>query len=155
MLQRIQTLYLLIVLVLSSITVFSPVAELIAKDTATLYEISWKGICFIEKGKEISVSSVWALTAISAMVPIVTLITIFLYKKRILQIRLSIFNIVILAGYYILLFIYLLPAAKTLHAEWSLKIFSAFPLINIILVILALRAIAKDEALIKSLNRLR
>jgi hypothetical protein len=153
--QRIQTLYLVIVLILSSITFFSPAAQLFSKETATLYEISWKGINLIENGQKTAISSVWALTVISAMVPVITLLTIALYKKRLLQIRLSIFNIVILAGYYILLFIYLLAAANTLHADWSLKIFSVFPLVNIILIALAIRAIAKDDALIKSLNRLR
>jgi uncharacterized membrane-anchored protein YitT (DUF2179 family) len=72
-----------------------------------------------------------------------------------LQIRLSIINSVLLAGYYGLLFIYLWQAGNVLNADWYLNIVTAFPLINIILTFLAIRAIGKDEALIKSLNRLR
>ncbi|HOJ65900.1 MAG TPA: DUF4293 domain-containing protein [Paludibacteraceae bacterium] len=155
MIQRIQTFYLFLVLILSSVTLFSPVAVLFNKESATLYEISYKGLCLLDESSKVPVSSVWALTAISAIVPVVTLIIIFLYNKRLIQIRLSIFNMIIMLGYYVILFIYLFYAAKTLHADWSLKIVSAFPLVNIILTLLAMRAIAKDEALIKSLNRLR
>ncbi len=146
MIQRIQTFYLFLVLILSSVTLFSPVAVLFNKESATLYEISYKGLCLLDESSKVPVSSVWALTAISAIVPVVTLIIIFLYNKRLIQIRLSIFNMIIMLGYYVILFIYLFYAAKTL---------SAFPLVNIILTLLAMRAIAKDEALIKSLNRLR
>jgi hypothetical protein len=56
---------------------------------------------------------------------------------------------------YGLLFIYLWQSGEKLHAEWSLEIVSAFPLINIVLNVLAIRSIGKDEALVKSLNRIR
>lgn len=156
MLQRIQTLYLTIVLILSCLTLFSPVANLFNKEDLTFYEINYRGICLIENDSKTPVSSVWALTAISAIVPLVTLATIFCYKKRMLQIRLSIFNLIIMIGYYVILFIYIWFATKNLPAShWNLKIVSAFPLVNIILTILAMRAIVRDEKLIKSLNRLR
>jgi len=58
-------------------------------------------------------------------------------------------------GYYVLLFIYLWQAGEKLNAEWYLNLVTAFPLINVILSFLAIRSIGKDEALIKSLNRLR
>lgn len=96
MLQRIQTLYLTIVLILSCLTLFSPVATLFNKEDLTFYEINYRGICLIENDSKTPVSSVWALTVISAIVPLVTLVTIFCYKKRMLQIRLSIFNLIIM-----------------------------------------------------------
>ena len=83
------------------------------------------------------------------------LVTIFLFKKRFLQIRLSIVNIVLLGGYYALLFIYLWQAGVQLDAKWYLKIVTAFPLVSIVLTFMSLRAIGRDEALIKSLNRIR
>jgi len=151
MIQRIQTLYLLLVLILSGITLFSVQAGFVGNADAIHYVLNYKGIF---SGVNY-VQNVWALSALCVLIPIIALITIFLYKKRILQIRLSIINSVLLAGYYGLLFIYLWQAGNVLNADWYLNIVTAFPLINIILTFLAIRAISKDEALIKSLNRLR
>ncbi len=155
MLQRIQTLYLLIIVVLSGFVLFSPVADLFAKTDALLYVIDYKGVSLVQGTNTTFQFTTWGLTAISAIVPLVSLVTIFLYKKRILQVRLSFFNMVLMAGFYGLLFLYLWFAGQRLHAEWNLRFVDAFPLINIVLDFLAIRAIAKDEALVKSLNRLR
>jgi len=155
MLQRFQTLYLLTIVVLSCITLFSPVADLINKSDSLLYLVNYKGIYLLQPTGNTFQSSVWGLTAIAALVPVISLLTIFLYNKRILQIRLSIINLVLMAGYYALLFIYLWFAGQNLHAEWNLRLVTAFPLVNIVLNFLAIRAIGKDEALVKSLNRLR
>jgi hypothetical protein len=60
-----------------------------------------------------------------------------------------------MAGYYGLLFIYLWQMGKSLEAGMFIELVSAFPLVNIVLSFMAIRAIGKDEALIKSLNRIR
>jgi len=157
MLQRIQTVYLLLIVVLSILTLFMPVANLINKADlqSLIYSVNYKGVFLENNGVSTFISSVWGLTAIAAIVPIVSIVTIFLYKNRKLQVRLSFFNMVLMAGYYALLTIYLWFACLNLNTDWSLKIYTAFPLVNIILNTLAIRAIAKDEALVKSLNRLR
>lgn len=155
MIQRIQTLYLLLVTVLSSITLISPVAGLQNLQTATIYELSYLGLMQLSDAGSNLMANTWMLTAIMAIIPVLSFITIFLFKKRLLQIRLIIFNVVLLAGYYGLLFIYLWQFGKSLEAKMFLEVVSAFPLINIVLSFLAIRFIAKDEALIKSLNRIR
>ncbi len=155
MIQRIQTIYLLIVTILSGITLFSVQAGFLGNVDAAHYILNYKGIFQIQNNGVDFVKNVWALTALCAIIPVVALLTIFMYKKRLLQIRLSIINSVLLAGYYALLFIYLWQAGTALQADWYLEMVTAFPLVNIILTFLAIRAIGKDEALIKSLNRLR
>ena len=155
MIQRIQTLYLLVVVILSAITLFSPLAGLINAADGLQYVLNFKGVSLVAQTGNQLINNVWALTALMSIIPLVALFTVFMYKKRILQIRLSIFNTVLMAGYYGLLFIYIWQAGQKLHADWSLEIVSAFPLVNIILNLLAIRSIGKDEALVKSLNRLR
>lgn len=155
MIQRIQTLYLLVIVILSGITLFSPFAALTNVADGLQYVVNLKGVSLVTSTGNQLIQNVWALTALMSIIPLVALTTVFLYKKRILQIRLSIFNTVLMAGYYGLLFIYLWQSGEKLHAEWSLEIVSAFPLINIVLNVLAIRSIGKDEALVKSLNRLR
>ena len=155
MIQRIQTLYLFIIVVLSLFSMFLPFGGFINTTEALHYIINYKGIFLIQASGNEFLQNVWSLTALSAIIPVLAFITIFLFKKRMLQIRLVIFNMVLMVGYYVLLGIYFWQATTKLNADWYLEIVTAFPLINLILSYLALRAIGKDEALIKSLNRLR
>lgn len=155
MIQRIQTIFLLLIVVLSAITFFSPVAGLYNAIDNIQYQLDYRGIMKITTDTAKIAENTWALSAIGIIIPVMALITIFLYKNRILQLRLTIFNAVLMAGYYGLLFMYLWFAQVKLSAKWFLEIVAAFPLICIILAFLAMRAIAKDEALVKSLNRIR
>jgi hypothetical protein len=156
MIQRIQTFYLLVIFVLSTITFFSNLGGLHNQETGELYTLSYSGL--FEKGPSndlIFSSSVWLLTALMMIIPIISFIAVFLFKRRMLQIRLLIFNLVLMAGFYGLLFIYLWQFGKSTNTNMYLEMVTAFPLVNIILSVLAIRAIGKDEALVKSLNRIR
>jgi hypothetical protein len=155
MIQRIQTLYLLLVVVLTTVTFFSPVAGLQHAEQAAIYEMSYRGLFEMNVSGNNMLANTWMLTALMALIPLLSFITIILFKKRMLQIRLIIFNIVLMAGFYGLMFIYLWQYGKSLEASLFLEIPAAFPLVGIILSIMAIRAIGKDEALIKSLNRIR
>lgn len=155
MIQRIQTVYLLLVVLLSAVTLLSVQANFVGNIDTAQYVLNYKGIFKLVETNLVFVQNVWALSAMSVLTPVLSFVTIFLFKRRFLQIRLLIVNIVLLAGYYGLLFIYLWQAGSALNAKWYLEIVTAFPLVCIILTSLAIRAIGKDEALIKSLNRLR
>ena len=155
MIQRIQTLYLSMIVILSGIMIFSPLASLFNKVNSLEYILNLKGIFLVQETGSVFQSNVWGLTAITLLVPIISFITIFLYKKRMLQFRLSIINLVLMAGFYALLFIYIWFAGQNLQTIWSLKLVTVIPLVNIILNILGIRSISKDEALVRSLNRLR
>jgi hypothetical protein len=117
--------------------------------------MNYKGVYQIQETGNLFQNDVWTLTVLSAIIPLITLVTIFLFKKRLLQLRLTFFNTVLMAGWYAMLFIYIWFAKANLKADWTLEIVTAFPLINIILNLLAIRGIGKDEALVKSLNRIR
>ena len=70
-----------------------------------------------------------------------------------LQIRLAIFSIVMMVGYYLALlaYIFLLAEDTTFSASWTV----CLPLVGIILNWLAIRAIGADEALVRAYDRLR
>lgn len=155
MIQRIQTLYLLLVVILSGIVLFSAFAGFANTTDALNYVVNYKGIFLVQANGNQFLQNVWGVTALASIIPLVALVTIFLYKKRSLQIKLSIFNIVLMAAYYGALFFYLWQFGSVYHADWFLEVVTAFPLVNVILSALAIRSIRKDEALIKSLNRLR
>jgi len=155
MIQRIQTLYLLLVVILSGVVLFSAFAGLVNTTDALNYIVNYKGVFLVQANGNQFLQNVWGVTALGAIIPLVALATIFLYKKRSLQIKLSFFNIVLMSAYYGVLFFYLWQFGSVYHADWFLEVVTAFPLVNVILSALAIRSIRKDEALIKSLNRLR
>ena len=155
MLQRIQTLYLLAVVILSGFIIFSPLADLINKADNLSYLVNINGISLLKATGNIIESRIWALASVTLVVPVIALITIFSYKNRLKQIRLSVINMLFMLCFYIFMVLYLWPACIRLHTDWHLRIVAVFPLINIILTYLAIGAIGKDEKLVKSLDRLR
>ena len=155
MIQRIQTVYLLVIVILSGFVIFSPLADLVNNVDNLNYLIDFKGISLIQNTGNIVESRIWALTSVSMVVPILALIAIFSYKNRIKQIRLTVINMLFMLCFYVFLVLFIWPACSRLHADWHLRVVSVFPLVNLILSYLAIGAIGKDEKLIKSLDRLR
>jgi hypothetical protein len=78
-------------------------------------------------------------------------ITIFLFKKRMLQIRLTILNSIILIGYqgWIVYLFVIRPEGSAFTTP------AVFPIVAAILSWLAFRYIARDEALVRASDRLR
>ena len=99
----------------------------------------------------------WGLFALTAIISLIALITIFLFKKRILQIRLCIFNALLILGFYGLFafFAWTVKGDMGVDASFSVKFALAFPVVSLILDYLAIRNIGADEALVRSLDRLR
>lgn len=153
MIQRIQTAFLIIATILLVFVALFPLAELLGTASEAVYELSFKGL-LSESAPSVDFSSL-PLSILIALCLILTVVIIFLFKKRMIQIRLCIINIVLLVGLNGLMLYYVREAQKLLHANASYSIIFIFPLVSAILVFLALRAIARDEALIRSLDRLR
>ena len=153
MLQRIQTVYLLIIVGLMVATLFLPLALLQAGDQ--FYSFDATGISTIAEQPEL-VYPTWGLFALTAIISILALVTIFLFKKRILQIRLCVFNAILMLGFYGLygFFVWVLNG-KMEEVALRVKIALSFPVICLILDYLAIRNIGADETLVRSLDRLR
>lgn len=150
MLQRIQTIFLVLSCIAMQLAVFLPLAYLTYNNAPVKFE----AMGFYQNG-EIIYSS-WGLFFIGAISSILSLITIFSYKKRMLQMRLSIFNIIIMVGFY--LFFAFLIFMRNPEANSSLDKIGVgliMPIISIIFTWLAIRRIGADEALVRSVNRLR
>ena len=149
MIQRIQSVYLLVVTILMVICMCSPVGSIIASTN----EISEFGNLCITLPDGTKDYAPWALFAILLVVAALSFGTIFLFKKRMLQIRLTIFSSVVLIGYYLALVAYLFMLAEdtTFSASWTI----CLPFAALILNWLAIRGIGADEALVKAYDRLR
>ena len=149
MIQRIQSVYLLAVTILMIICMCSPVGSIIAGTQ----EISEFGTLFITLPDGTKDFAPWALFVILLVVAILSFGTIFLFKKRMLQIRLTIFSSVVLIGYYMALvaYIFMLAEEASFSPSWTI----CLPFVCLILNWLAIRGIGADEALVKAYDRLR
>ena len=128
MIQRIQTLYLLICSVLTVVCMY------------------------FEVGAD---NHPWALTAIMAVTGILEFMGIFLFRRRALQMRLCTFCIILLVGWYAALVAFAYILGDGLVGEFRPQLWAAIPAINAILLYLAFRGILRDEMLVRSLDRLR
>jgi len=156
MIQRIQTLYLFFAALLSSIMLFFPFAEI---STQTNYAL---GVFYFENfkdGQVLYTLNVFPLGSLIILVLVLSFVSIFLFKKRKLQARITRINLLLNLGIYAMIAFYLLYETdftfKMFFTLFSWKITISFPLISSIFLYLANRAILKDEALVRSIDRLR
>lgn len=155
MIQRIQTLYLLGIVALMVAALFTPLAYFVAgTEVYELFAFSLK-----PKGATEAGQSTMYMGIIVALATLLPLVTIFLYKNRMLQIRLCAVELVLLAGAEIFMAIYYYLSNRMFsmmefHTQ-GFRIAIIFPIVALILDYLALRAIFKDEMLVRSLDRIR
>lgn len=150
MIQRIQSVYLFLITVLAVVTLCLPVGRFLQDGTLTaeLYNL------YIAPVQGNAVYSPWALFALLLLVALSSFGCIFLFKKRMLQVRITIFNALLLVGYYIAYGIF----AFLLQDPWgsfAIGWAAGLPAIALILDYLTFRAVMKDEMIVRSLDRLR
>mgnify|MGYP000114933401 FL=1 len=143
MIQRIQTIYLLVASAISGgfIFVFSLWKTL--KETVFAFNLFQQ--------ESIILKCIPILFFASA---IVAIINIFLFKNR--QLQFVIGRIIILINLFLLgllMYVSLIVPGETLISEKGIGMF--LPILVILLIVLANKAIKKDEDLVKSVDRLR
>ena len=147
MIQRIQTVFLFLSAVFAGILFFVPIAY---------YNVGTDVLDFSIFGVE-NISNAWLLLMLTILMLIVPFVTIFMYKKRELQLKLSSLNVFLNAVFCGLVFLYYVDSIQSIFSSDTISYsFGAYiPLINMVLSILAMRWIKKDIELIKSVDRLR
>lgn len=162
MIQRKQTLYLILAVLLFAILFFAPFADLHV-GTNQAGNVSLLSLLFFDSFKELRpfFSDFQYLFILMQILSTLFLsligVSIFMYKKRPLQIRLCAFafitNILVIGS----IFLAGNQIAKVEHLNLEIEyLLTAYiPLVTLLLIMLAQRAIRKDEAMVRSLNRLR
>lgn len=154
MIQRIQTLYLLVISALMAVTLFARLAWF-AGDAGEfgLYAFGLK----TSEGV-VAQSSLYmgVLLALACALP---LITIFLFRRRLLQLRLCVVEMVLLLGSVILEGVYYFLSWRvfsdlTFHTQ-GFRPAIALPLVCLLFAYLAARAIFRDELLVRAADRIR
>lgn len=151
MIQRIQSVYLLLAFILVGLLFLFPFTTFVAGGT---YQLLLRGI--ISLNQEIAnIRQPYWLSGLGAIVSILILATIFLYKNRKLQMYLCFTAIVLLLALNGSMYLISQKYQVFLNAEINYKFTVILPLVSAILVFLAYLSIKKDERLVRSLDRLR
>lgn len=151
MIQRIQSVYLLLTTVLLLVAAFMPVGQMIEADQVTSHMFLPLGVSLADGSSQ----STWGLFGILLLSAVISGCTIFLFRNRMLQIRMTIFSSLMLVGYYIALAVFVYMLKSDLQATFQLGWALCLPLVCIVLNYLAFRGIYRDEIMVKAADRLR
>jgi hypothetical protein len=146
MIQRIQTLYLLLAAGAGIATWFLNIFKATLNDNSVSY---------------FNAQSSYMVFVVYMLTVALSLFCVFLFKNRKLQFRLTILNIFLAIGAITLQYFKVLDFATALQTNGKTISSSSYlpgaflPILILIFLVLAARGIYKDERLIKSLDRLR
>jgi hypothetical protein len=158
MLQRIQSVYLTVVALAAVMLFFFPLADFY-NDMEGNYKFFIYGIKCMDPEPKVLFNSFFTLPLLVLVIVsfIFSVATIFLYKRRLLQIRICAFNMITNIVFIMVVFFFYATRIQGMtktEPEYN-YLGMIMPLISIVFLILSNRAIRKDEVLVKSADRLR
>ncbi|MFM7358904.1 MAG: DUF4293 domain-containing protein [Sediminibacterium sp.] len=146
MIQRIQTIWLLLASILSFVSLqtsfFSGLKQLTV-DAAVQPEASYARLTGMSN---------WILLVATVLMALLGLISIFLYNNRRIQMRVALAGLLLSVG---LIFLYYRESLQFLPGKGTLDLTALVVMVIPFLFFLAIRGIYKDEYLVKSVNRIR
>jgi len=149
MIQRIQSLWLFLASVLAVVMYFFPVIELNADNSVMVWSyesISVAGINgFIQTG--------YIIAGLLGLIAFFSFIAIFLYKRRTLQMRFC--TVISLLDIFLVILIVVFSINKADSPGITIGLSAVLPIIIFILVLMARRAVRRDELLVKAADRIR
>lgn len=150
MIQRIQTIYLLLISICFTLILFFPIAEI--NDNIL-------SVWSLKSSIGVVLSPTYYLGLLSLMIATTSLVTIFLYTKRMLQNKLCVaMFIMIILFLSLMFFIYPEFVFYKMFGKDAVLSFSIYSIIGVLplaFVILANKAILKDEKKVRAADRLR
>ena len=151
MIQRIQSIYLLLVAVLMCVTVTSPLASFIDVNGGIL---QLEGLGIFQDAQK--VYPTWGIISVGLLSAFIAFLEIFSYKNRKKQIRLSVVNLFLILFFYVTSVVYAYFGQQSMGIVFDkISYGSVLPVIAFVFNLLALAKIKKDEKLVRSLDRIR
>ena len=150
MIQRIQSLYLVLT-TLVSILFLSSGFITFSDNSGTVINFTLAGISGVSE----PLMKTLPVTLLIIIIPVLSSITIFLFKNRRVQLILCKLLLTLISAFITALVIYSYMVISRYNVELMPGIKMSVPVIQLILVVLAYRGIKKDDNLVKSYDRLR
>lgn len=155
MIQRIQTLYLFLTLIMSIIFLNGSVI-VFTEGPKNILDVSSEGLSLTDNvGGQATIWFLLSMTALVLLIIIVSLVALFLFKKRKLQLKMAAGLITLVLLLIIASVSYLIYISGIYSGEIRPGINMFILPIMLLTSWLAFRGIKKDEELVKSYDRLR
>lgn len=154
MIQRIQSIYLFLVAIGAFVLLMAPLTHYSLVSDITVYVNMLKGS---HNPVEFSgLIKTWPMLIFNAIMAVLALVSIFMYKNRMMQLKIAMFGFlsnIILVGmmFFMLDGFQKILNAVAVHYDYGIFI----PVVTLVLFILATKAIRKDEAKVRAADRLR
>lgn len=151
MLQRIQTVYWLLAVLLVLLWIFFPYA--VIESPAGSFSLFASGLRsdldrqFLFFG--------WGTVCLGAFSVALLLITVFSYRRVHVQLRLSVFSALLLVGLVLLEVYYVYFSRVETEGIWRVNFTFWFPLLAACFSMLGFRGVRRDQAFIRRMERLR
>ena len=161
MIQRIQSVYMLLAVVLTVVCLCMQVGTFLVADLPVMSEFNlW---CTDALGGRHYLT--WPLFAVLVLSAAIGLCNIFLYRNRKVQARICLLNALLLVGWYILYVVFAhvafsmvagkMLATDLIEATFRPSVVAALPAVALLLYVMARYAIRADEKLVRAADRIR
>ena len=156
MIQRVQSIYLLLVTVLMSFMLVRPYAQLNLADSQQVVFTTYAVKQVTDNKTTDKLRGTFPLLALVIITGSISFINIFLFNKRLVQIRVCVINTFLLFLTLGLMCYYYYTMWNSIeHTAHFFRMSAISPVLGIILTFFAYRSIQRDELLVNSYNRIR
>lgn len=168
MIQRIQSIYLLLSGLCLILYFFLPFALFNVPLIAGKAELSITGLKILSDDVlpqlpgmsfQLELTEIKRFTAVAKtfaiLISLLSLIILFIYRKRKLQLKLGYLNMLLCTIFLAVLFLHIDKIEESTGSEPNFRYGMIIPLFQFLLIFLANRGIKKDEELVRSVDRLR
>ncbi len=151
MIQRKQTVYLLLAIVLTVVCLCLPVGRFLPEGMGLGSEMY--NLWIVDKATNVTTCSVWALFAILLITCPIALVAVFSFNNRKQQARYCLFNVLLYVGWYIVYVVFGLTmgGAAKFHPSFA----ACLPFVAFVLTLLARKGVNDDEKLVRAADRIR
>lgn len=158
MIQRIQTVYLALAFIAIALLFAFPLAQFFAENGAYIFSIT--GLRNMVPGEPEAFNSLLFLPLLLLAIGIALLVVvaIFNFKNRPYQLKLTNFGVIFSVVLILSIFFFYVPMIEkkiNIVSDYSKSWGIYIPLIVLVLIVMANRAIKRDERLVRSADRLR
>lgn len=154
MLQRIQSVYLLLAGLIPAIALFAPLG-FFSKENDSYIMMATGFIAAEIAPYSGSYQIPWGIDTFTVLTIILSLLNIIKYKNRPLQIKLCNWTVLSIVLFYVAYIAYSITFSQNTATDFTPALCGGAPALSLIFVILAKTAIKRDEALVRAADRIR
>lgn len=151
MIQRVQSIFLLLTAILMAVSVSAPMGVLVAQGSDQIFTV----YSYCVKSVDV-LTNTWGGLFFVSLGILMPFVNIFLFKNRKLQIKLGLVTSLVIVFFYITIGVY----AYSIMGRENLILGGVqyglvLPIVALVLNTMAVSKVKKDEKLVQSLNRIR